>query len=109
MIGAALSVVLLMTLPVDFPYPGFAAILLFNGLSMGAFAAPKRAAINAPARYDPQVSRHADAHAMEWRELGEMLAQPDRRMAQHVRREGTRRPGHRAPARRRNRNPNRHT
>jgi MFS family permease len=52
MIGAAASFVLLMMLPVNFSYPSFAAILFFNGLSMGAFAAPNRAAImnSLPAR-----------------------------------------------------------
>jgi MFS family permease len=44
MIGAAVSFVLLMLLPIDFNYGAFAAILLFNGVSMGAFAAPNRAA-----------------------------------------------------------------
>jgi hypothetical protein len=32
-------------LPVNFSYPGFAAILLMNGLAMGAFAAPNRAGV----------------------------------------------------------------
>lgn len=52
MVGAAISFILLMRLPIDFNYPEFAAILLFNGLSMGAFAAPNRAAImnSLPAR-----------------------------------------------------------
>jgi MFS family permease len=52
MIGAAASFVLLMLLPIDFNYGGFAAILLFNGVSMGAFAAPNRAAVmnSLPAR-----------------------------------------------------------
>jgi MFS family permease len=52
MIGAALSFVLLLLLPIDFTYWEFALILLFNGLSMGAFAAPNRAAImnSLPAR-----------------------------------------------------------
>jgi MFS family permease len=52
MVGAALSFVLLLMLPIDFSYWQFAAILLFNGLSMGAFAAPNRAAImnSLPAR-----------------------------------------------------------
>jgi len=45
MIGAAISFILLLQLPIDFNYTEFAAILLFNGLSMGAFAAPNRAAI----------------------------------------------------------------
>ncbi len=52
MIGAAASFLLLMLLPIDFNYWVFAVILLFNGLSMGAFAAPNRAAImnSLPAR-----------------------------------------------------------
>ncbi len=52
MIGSAISFVLLMALPIDFDYPSFAAILFLNGLSMGAFAAPNRAAImnSLPAR-----------------------------------------------------------
>ncbi len=45
MIGAALSLMLLMLLPIDFGYGGFAAILLLSGISMGAFAAPNRAAV----------------------------------------------------------------
>jgi MFS family permease len=52
MIGAAASFILLLLLPVNFDYLAFAAILLFCGLSMGAFAAPNRAAImnSLPAR-----------------------------------------------------------
>jgi MFS family permease len=45
MVGAAITFVLLMILPVNFNYGVFAAILLLNGLAMGAFAAPNRAAI----------------------------------------------------------------
>src|SRR5487761_1417451 len=45
MIGAAISFVFLDLLPVSFSYPVFALILLINGLSMGAFAAPNRAGI----------------------------------------------------------------
>jgi MFS family permease len=45
MLGAALSFGLLMLLPIDFPYPLFAAVLLLNGLSMGMFASPNRAAV----------------------------------------------------------------
>jgi MFS family permease len=45
MLGAALSFGLLMLLPTDFSYPVFAAILLLNGLSMGMFASPNRAAV----------------------------------------------------------------
>ncbi|HEY4200279.1 MAG TPA: MFS transporter [Devosiaceae bacterium] len=52
MIGAAISFLLLLVLPIDFDYWGFAAILLLNGLCMGAFSAPNRAAImnSLPAR-----------------------------------------------------------
>ena len=32
-------------LPIDFAYPAFAAVLFLMGLSMGAFAAPNRAAV----------------------------------------------------------------
>jgi hypothetical protein len=32
-------------LPVDFPYPVFACLILLNGLAMGAFAAPNRAGV----------------------------------------------------------------
>src|SRR4051812_19571048 len=45
MIGAALSFGLLMLLPIDFPYPLFALIIALNGLSMGMFASPNRAAV----------------------------------------------------------------
>jgi MFS family permease len=45
MIGAAVSLALLMLLPVNFGYGSFAAILLLSGISMGAFAAPNRAAV----------------------------------------------------------------
>lgn len=45
MVGAALSFLLLLLLPVDFTYWLFAPILLLNGLSMGAFASPNRAAV----------------------------------------------------------------
>jgi hypothetical protein len=45
MIVAASSFLLLERLPVNFAYPGFAAILLMNGLGMGAFAAPNRAGV----------------------------------------------------------------
>ena len=52
MLGAAVSFVALMMLPVNFAYGGFAAILLVFGISMGAFASPNRAAImnSLPAR-----------------------------------------------------------
>jgi MFS family permease len=45
MLAAALSFGLLELLPVNFPYLGFAALLLLNGLAMGAFAAPNRAGV----------------------------------------------------------------
>jgi MFS family permease len=45
MLGAALSFVLLAMLPTDFSYPAFAAILFMNGVSMGMFASPNRAAV----------------------------------------------------------------
>jgi MFS family permease len=45
MLGAALSFALLTLLPIDFPYPLFAAALFFNGVSMGLFASPNRAAV----------------------------------------------------------------
>src|SRR5215510_4273682 len=45
MIGAAISFGLLMLLPIDFPYPLFALIIALNGLSMGMFASPNRAAV----------------------------------------------------------------
>jgi MFS family permease len=45
MLGAAVSFGLLMLLPIDFPYPLFAAVLLLNGLSMGMFSSPNRAAV----------------------------------------------------------------
>jgi MFS family permease len=45
MIGAALSFGMLMLLPTDFTYWVFALVLFFNGVSMGMFAAPNRAAV----------------------------------------------------------------
>jgi len=45
MLAAALSFFLLELLPVDFPYWVFGALLLLNGLAMGAFAAPNRAGV----------------------------------------------------------------
>jgi MFS family permease len=45
MIASALGFGLLILLPVDFPYPEFAAILFLLGASMGAFASPNRASI----------------------------------------------------------------
>jgi MFS family permease len=45
MLAAAVSFGLLETLPVDFSYWAFGLLLLLNGLSMGAFAAPNRAGV----------------------------------------------------------------
>jgi MFS family permease len=45
MLAAAASFGLLTLLPIDFTYPVFALILLCNGISMGMFASPNRAAV----------------------------------------------------------------
>ncbi len=45
MLGTALAFGLMLLLPVDFPYPAFAAILFLCGVSMGLFASPNRAAV----------------------------------------------------------------
>jgi MFS family permease len=45
MLLAALTFGLLEALPVNFSYPAFAVLLLMNGLAMGLFASPNRAAI----------------------------------------------------------------
>jgi MFS family permease len=45
MIGAAGSFALLILLPIDFSYPLFALVLALNGISMGMFASPNRAAV----------------------------------------------------------------
>ncbi len=45
MLAAAFSFGLLMLLPTDFSFPVFAAILFLNGVSMGMFASPNRAAV----------------------------------------------------------------
>jgi MFS family permease len=45
MIGAAISFVALDLLPTNFSYPVFALVLLMNGISMGLFASPNRAAV----------------------------------------------------------------
>ncbi|HEX3651184.1 MAG TPA: MFS transporter [Pseudonocardiaceae bacterium] len=45
MVVAAATFVLIELLPIDFSYPAFAGILLLNGLAMGCFAAPNRAAV----------------------------------------------------------------
>ncbi len=45
MLGAALSFVALDLLPTNFSYPVFALVLAANGISMGLFASPNRAAV----------------------------------------------------------------
>jgi len=45
MLAAALSFLLLELLPINFSYELFAPLLLLNGLGMGAFASPNRAAV----------------------------------------------------------------
>ena len=52
MIVAAASFLGLMELPVDFPYPAFAALLVLNGIGMGLFGSPNTAGImnSVPAR-----------------------------------------------------------
>ncbi|HEY2258395.1 MAG TPA: MFS transporter [Solirubrobacteraceae bacterium] len=45
MLSAAASFALLALLPTNFSYPVFAAVLLMNGVSMGLFASPNRAAV----------------------------------------------------------------
>jgi MFS family permease len=45
MLGSALSFFLLTRIPIDFPYPVFAAILFLNGVGMGMFASPNRAGV----------------------------------------------------------------
>jgi MFS family permease len=45
MLMAALGLFLLLQLPINFPYPLFAAIELLDGLAMGCFASPNRAAV----------------------------------------------------------------
>jgi MFS family permease len=45
MLGAAVSFVLLILLPTDFPFVPFALVLALNGISMGMFASPNRAAV----------------------------------------------------------------
>jgi MFS family permease len=53
MLAAAVGFLLLELLPINFSYPSFAAILLLNGLAMGCFASPNRAAVmnSLPARH----------------------------------------------------------
>jgi MFS family permease len=45
MIAAALSFLLLVLMPINFSYPLFAAVLAFNGIAMGLFSSPNRAAV----------------------------------------------------------------
>ena len=45
MIGAAVSFLLLILLPINFSYPLFALVLAANGISMGMFASPNRAGV----------------------------------------------------------------
>jgi MFS family permease len=45
MVGAAVSFGLLILLPTDFTYWVFALVLLLNGISMGMFSSPNRAAV----------------------------------------------------------------
>jgi MFS family permease len=45
MLAAAVSFILMERLPIDFPYPLFALILLLNGLAQGSFASPNRAGV----------------------------------------------------------------
>ena len=42
---SAASFLLLEALPINFPYPAFAAILLLNGIGQGMFSSPNRAAV----------------------------------------------------------------
>jgi MFS family permease len=45
MIGAAVSFLLLIALPVNFPYWAFGLVIFLNGLAMGLFAAPNQTGI----------------------------------------------------------------
>jgi MFS family permease len=45
MLTSAASFGLLIAMPIDFPYPLFAVVLLLNGVGMGLFASPNRAAV----------------------------------------------------------------
>jgi MFS family permease len=45
MVGAAISFALLLVLPTNFSYVTFALVLALNGVSMGMFASPNRAAV----------------------------------------------------------------
>ncbi|MGD9696247.1 MAG: MFS transporter [Thermoleophilia bacterium] len=45
MLGTAAGFGLLLMLPIDFPYPLFAMVLLLIGMAMGAFGSPNRASV----------------------------------------------------------------
>ncbi|WP_245614526.1 MFS transporter [Actinokineospora inagensis] len=45
LVVSALSFLLLIALPVDFPYWAFAAVLVLNGIGMGMFSSPNRAEV----------------------------------------------------------------
>ncbi len=45
MIGTAISFLILLMLPTNFPFPVFAVALALSGISMGMFASPNRAAV----------------------------------------------------------------
>ena len=62
MLVAALSFVWLLLLPVDFTYWQFAAALLVNGLGMGLFASPNRAAHHERPPAAPSWRRGRDEH-----------------------------------------------
>jgi MFS family permease len=44
-LASAVSFLLLTQLPIDFPYPAFAAVIFLNGVGMGLFASPNRAGV----------------------------------------------------------------
>ena len=104
MIGAAISFGLLMLLPTNFSYPAFAGILLLNGLSMGMFASPNRAAVmNSLPASRPRRRRR---HEPDLPELGagaldrHLLHAHDPGPGLHAARDDARRPaGARRPAR----------
>ena len=45
MLASAITFALLLLFPTNFPYLGFAAVLLLNGMAMGVFSPPNRAAV----------------------------------------------------------------
>jgi MFS family permease len=45
MVAASVTFVLLLVLPVNFPYPAFAVLILVNGLGVGMFSAPNTTTI----------------------------------------------------------------